>query len=259
VTRPQLRIPAGVPDGGQYAPDQHQESDTELEYTVDDEVTDLLQDGSWEYPPAYFTDSSVLIRFWERVPVSDTVLERFSLNYTAQQRIWAQSQLGIWERANPRPAEKAGFGAKQSQQNLAAWTQARNVEAGRIATLKPSTIPDSHIRIMARVSQMYRSITAFDTEDPEKKRQVLEHPVVVGPYRQGPLEEFCKKWLLDKMPDTAFKDPSRHMPDQLDALVAEQRKSTQAVTELQMELYRMSLAQNGTPEQYAAEAAKHGW
>lgn len=259
MTKPQLRIPAGVPDGGQYAPDQHLEADTELEYTVDDEVTDLLQDGSWEYPPAYFTDSSVLIRFWERVPVSDTVLERFSLNYTAQQRIWAQSQLSVWERANPRPAEKAGFGAKQSQQNLADWTQARNVEAGRIAALRPATIADSHIRTMARVAQMYRSITASANEDPEKKRQVLEHPVVAGPYRFGTVEEFSKKWFLDKMPATAFKDPSRHMPDQLDALVAEQRKSTQAVADLQMELYRMSMAQNSTPEQYAAEATRHGW
>ena len=112
MTRAQLRKPAGVPDGGQYAPDPRPEADAEfVEYTVDDEVDDLLQDGSFEFPPAYFSEAAVLIRFWQRVPVSDTVLERIGANYTAQVRIWAQSQLGAWERANPRPVEKTGFGA----------------------------------------------------------------------------------------------------------------------------------------------------
>ena len=260
MTKPQLRQPAGVPDGGQYAPAYHSEAATELpEYTVDDEVTDLLQDGSWEYPPAYFTDSAVLIRFWQRVPVSDTVLERFSASYTAQQRIWAQSQVGVWDRANPRPAEKNGLGAKQAQLNLDAWARARAAEVARVSALKPATIPDGHIRLMARVAQMYRSITAFTNEDPVKKQQVMDYEVMAGPHPQGRLEDFCTKWLLDKMPSAAFKDPTRHMPEKLDEMVNEQRNSIARLEQLQSELARMSALQHMDPAQYAREAAKHGW
>ena len=258
MTRAQLRKQGGVPDGGQFATDPRPEADAELEYTVDDEVDDLLQDGSFEFPPAYFSEAAVLIRFWQRVPVSDTVLERIGLNYTAQVRIWAQSQLGAWERANPRPAEKTGFGAKQSQANLAAWAQARAAEQTRIAGLHREFVPDSHVRVMARIAQMYRSINTFEPGSPDIQI-VLDYPVMIGPHNHGSVEEFTRRWLLDKIPANAFKDPTRHMPDQLDAMVTEQRKSTDRLDALQSELYRMSALQNMDPAQYAREAAKHGW
>ncbi len=272
MANPHLRKPAVSPGSYDYSADYLPDVGAELptypvddevtdlqSYSVDDEVTDLLQDGSWEYPPPYFTDSAVLIRFWERVPVSDTLLERFSLNYTAQRRIWVQAQIAVWDRANPRPPEKTGFGAKQSQENLTAWTQARAAESARVAALKSPSIAENDVRIVARSAQMYRSATLFSYGDQEKKRQVLAHPVVIGPWNLGTLEDFSKKWLLDKIPATAFKDLTRHMPDKLDEMVTEQGNTVKAITGLQMEVYRMSLMQNSTPAVYAAEAAKHGW
>lgn len=259
VVRAQLRRPSGVPDGGQYAPDPRLEAEATLEYTVDDEVDALLADGSWEYPPAEFSEPEVLIRFWQRVPVSDTVLERFALNYEAQVRIWKQTQLGAWERANPRPEEKTGFGATKSRENIAAWAAARDVELQRLSKERVASIPDPFIRTCARVAQMARHSTYVGSGTEAEIVAVYDHPVVVGRYPQGRLQDFVNRWHLSELPAQAFKDPTRHVPDKLAEMLTEQRKSTASIEALHSEVYRMSAAQNMTETQYAQAAVKHEW
>lgn len=191
----QTRVAQGVPQGGQFAAQQYAEAPVSLDQ--DDQ-------GTYHYPPNLFSVDD-MVRFWQQVPIPDSVLSRIESDYATDWAEWSTEQLTFWTMDHPEPGRLAGRG------KVAAYEAERQSFTQGLEEQRPPEILRPTARALARMARMYwhaMQMPADTVGEPISQLQIL-----MPDGRTGTSQEFVDWYQLRRIKSAFFYDPDQALTD----------------------------------------------
>lgn len=187
------RLPAGTPDGGQFAPGSTLEAPVVLRSTP--------QDGSFHYPPAFTTAQQLVDFYWSSVPIPEEVLPKVQNAYEAHRAQAINEQMAAWDEANPVP-EEGRFRKGQQQQWEAARAQAVTDARGRFQH-------DAVTPLWARpLTRCIKMSTWATTLPPDEKAKFHALTFQMPDGRSYPSDRVCDDFHIDHWFRSAVNPPT---------------------------------------------------
>lgn len=155
----QMRVPPGVPAGGQFAERRKPEPTDELDVS-----SSRMPGGTFDYPePTHGVEEHIL--FWDTVDVPDDVLDQVAAAYSAGRDSWASEKMHEfdvhYDRTHPE---------RTAQEHVDADRQA---EWDRLGAQFPPELDPSTVRTTTRAYRML--VLAHANLSPADVQRVLNH------------------------------------------------------------------------------------
>lgn len=174
----QKRQPAGVPVGGQFSSNEHDEANGSLGLS-DEEYN---KTGTFLYPP-YPRSADQLISFYENAPLDDTTLTKFADAYGDARLRWASP---LVEQADEKYVRL--YGANTDRASSEHWKF-----VGELENTHPTHMNPLFARDISRAVQMHRFAWALDGEEEQK---VYDHQIEMRNGQRFSVSQLADRYLV---------------------------------------------------------------
>lgn len=173
----QKRQPTGVPTGGEFAGNEHDEAPGSLHREAH------AQNRSFLYPP-YLEDAQAVIDYYEDIPIDDATVSKFIDAYGAARANWAQEHMEEFD-----ADLKRRYDGDKDKFNELHWEEFRRMESEH-----PTFVNPIFARDITRAVQMSRIANWSLSDEEEAKLLNYRMPLVNG--EEQSIQAFKNRYLV---------------------------------------------------------------
>lgn len=171
----QKRTPSGVPSGGEFAANEHDEATLPLE--------GQQEKRSFLYPP-YLNSAQQVIDYYEDIEIDDATVSKFIDAYGAARAVWAEDHMDAFDIQN-----RAKNGHDKEKHDAA-----RRAEFRRMESLHPVYANPIFARDLTRAIQMTR-IAEWSLSGSEKEK-LMEYELTLPNGVKQPISSIAERYLV---------------------------------------------------------------
>lgn len=172
----QKRQPTGLPTGGQFDSNEHDEAPGSLH-------SGQPADRSFLYPP-YLDSADAVIDYYEDIPIDDAMVSKFIDAYGTARAEWAQEHMEQFD-----ADLKQRYDGDKAKFNDAHWAEFRRMEEEH-----PTFVNPIFARDVTRAVQMAR--IAEWSLPPEEEAKLLGHKLTLTNGVRQPIGEIKTRYLV---------------------------------------------------------------
>lgn len=172
----QKRQPTGVPTGGEFAHNEHDEAPGSLH-------SGQPTNRSFLYPP-YLENAQAVIDYYEDIPIDDATVSKFIDAYGEARAIWAEEHMDSYDLGL-----KSKYDGNKEKINEEHWAEFRRMEQEH-----PTFVNPVFARDITRAVQMAR--IAEWSLSKEEEAKLLAHRIPLANGQEQSVEVFKTRYLV---------------------------------------------------------------